>query len=107
MYLATATFAREIVALAIFSVKQFLRIVRPFVAIANATLACTMTAADLGGLIIGFAVGHRDRFVSTVASLALALLPIKAGIAGTHATHGRTFTLASYCVRLISLCREI
>lgn len=106
MYLATTAFAREIVAFAVFSVKQFLRIVRSFVAIANATLAGSMTAAGISGLIIGFAVGHRDRFVGTVASLALALLPIKTGIAGTHATHGRTFTLAFYCVRLVSLCRE-
>lgn len=60
MYLATTTFAGEIVALAVLSVKQFLRIVRSFVTIANATLACTVAAADLGSSIIGFAVGHRD-----------------------------------------------
>lgn len=82
-YLATtAAFAREIVAFAIFSVEQFLRVVWSFVAIADAT---TMTAADLGGLIVGFVVGHRDPFVSTiVVSLALTLFLIKTEIAGTH-----------------------
>lgn len=60
IYLAATAFAREIVAFTVFPVKQFLRIVRSFVAVADSTLACAMAAADLSSLIVGFTVSHRD-----------------------------------------------
>lgn len=87
-YLATAPFAREIVALAVFPIKHLMRIVRSFIAIADAALACTVSATNLRGLVVGFAISHRERVASTdLVSLALALLSVKTGITGTHAAH--------------------
>lgn len=77
IYLAVTAFAREIVALAVFPVKHFMRIVRSFIAVADAALACTVSVANLRGLVVRFAVGYRDRVASTdLVSLALALLSI-------------------------------
>lgn len=106
-YLAAAASAREVVALAVLAVEQFLRVVRPSVAVAHAALACAVTAADLVGLVVGLAVGGRDRIATAhLVYLALALLPVKVGIAGAHAAHRSAVTLALRGVRPISLFHE-
>lgn len=103
-YLAAAALAREIVALAVLAVKQFLRVFRSFFAVAHAALARAVAAADLVGLVVGFAVDDRDRVVTTdLVYLALALFPVKVGIAEAYAAHRGAVTLALRGVRPISL----
>lgn len=102
-YLATAAFAREIVALAVFPVKHLMRI-RSFIAVADVTFACTVSTTNLCSLVIRFAVGHRDRIASIdLVSLALALLSVKTGITGTHAAHWFAVILTFRSVQSISL----
>lgn len=57
---------------------------RPFFALAHAALAFAVTAADLVGLVVRFAVGDHVVAVDLV-YLAFALLPVKFRIAGTQA----------------------
>lgn len=103
-YLAIAAFAREIVTLAVFSVKNFMRIARSFITIAHAAFTCAVAVTDLEGLVVGFTIGYRDRVASAGhISLAFALLSIKTRIAGTYAAYRYAVTLALHGIRLISL----
>lgn len=78
---------------------------RLFVTLADAAIARATIVADLGGLVVGFAVVRRDHAAGarSLIILALALLASEAGIAEAHAAHGRAVALALCGIRSKSL----
>lgn len=89
-YQSFAAFARKVIALAIFPIKNFLRI-RTLRAITYTALAVTMAATNFTGLVVRPAVSHSSRILGTgFVSFALTLLPVKAFVAGTHTANQST-----------------
>lgn len=99
----SAAFAREVIALAVLPIENFLR-VRTLRAIAHTAFARTVPATDFSGLVVGPALLHRSRVPSSnFAFLAFALLPVKAVVTGTHTANQPTISFAIFRTSLVTL----